>query len=308
MGFNPDRPGVTGVAGIRGSFMAETSNSSSLVQDLIEAGIHFGQRASGWNPKMGAYIYGKRNGIHIIDIKETVKGLLLAKKFVNKTVAGGKDVCFVGTKRQARTILEQYVPDVGMHYVTERWLGGTLTNFRTIRARLKRLEELEAIEAEDNFQSYSKKMESQLRREMRKIKRNLDGIRKMDKLPGALVIIDVSHEMTAINEARKLGIPTVCLIDTDADPAYADIPIPGNDDSMRSIDVVVRELCKSIADGKTQRSESAKGEGESDDAGQDQAPRQRKQGSRRSVRGEASASASDDAPRPATESVATPAE
>lgn len=288
--------------------MAETSNSSSLVQDLIEAGIHFGQRASGWNPKMGAYIYGKRNGIHIIDIKETVKGLLLAKKFVNKTVAGGKDVCFVGTKRQARTILEQYVPDVGMHYVTERWLGGTLTNFRTIRARLKRLEELEAIEAEDNFQSYSKKMESQLRREMRKIKRNLDGIRKMDKLPGALVIIDVSHEMTAINEARKLGIPTVCLIDTDADPAYADIPIPGNDDSMRSIDVVVRELCKSIADGKTQRSESAKGEGESDDAGQDQAPRQRKQGSRRSVRGEASASASDDAPRPATESVATPAE
>lgn len=288
--------------------MAETSNSSSLVQDLIEAGIHFGQRASGWNPKMGAYIYGKRNGIHIIDIKETVKGLLLAKKFVNKTVAGGKDVCFVGTKRQARTILEQYVPDVGMHYVTERWLGGTLTNFRTIRARLKRLEELEAIEAEDNFQSYSKKMESQLRREMRKIKRNLDGIRKMDKLPGALVIIDVSHEMTAINEARKLGIPTVCLIDTDADPAYADIPIPGNDDSMRSIDVVVRELCKSIADGKTQRSETAKGEGESDDAGQDQAPRQRKQGSRRSVRGEASASASDDAPRPATESVATPAE
>lgn len=308
MGFTPDRPGVTGVAGIRGSFMAETSNSSSLVQDLIEAGIHFGQRASGWNPKMGAYIYGKRNGIHIIDIKETVKGLLLAKKFVNKTVAGGKDVCFVGTKRQARTILEQYVPDVGMHYVTERWLGGTLTNFRTIRARLKRLEELEAIEAEDNFQSYSKKMESQLRREMRKIKRNLDGIRKMDKLPGALVIIDVSHEMTAINEARKLGIPTVCLIDTDADPAYADIPIPGNDDSMRSIDVVVRELCKSIADGKTQRSESAKGEGESDDAGQDQSPRQRKQGSRRSVRGEASASASDDAPRPATESVATPAE
>ena len=288
--------------------MAETSNSSSLVQDLIEAGIHFGQRASGWNPKMGAYIYGKRNGIHIIDIKETVKGLLLAKKFVNKTVAGGKDVCFVGTKRQARTILEQYVPDVGMHYVTERWLGGTLTNFRTIRARLKRLEELEAIEAEDNFQSYSKKMESQLRREMRKIKRNLDGIRKMDKLPGALVIIDVSHEMTAINEARNLGIPTVCLIDTDADPAYADIPIPGNDDSMRSIDVVVRELCKSIADGKTQRSETAKGEGESDDAGQDQAPRQRKQGSRRSVRGEASASASDDAPRPATESVATPAE
>lgn len=275
------------------------STGNSLVQDLIEAGIHFGQRASGWNPKMRPYIYGKRNGIHIIDIKETVKGLLLAKKFISKTVAGGKDVCFVGTKRQARTILEQYVPDVGMHYVTERWLGGTLTNFRTIRGRLKRLEELEAIEQQDNFQSYSKKMESQLRREMRKIKRNLEGIRRMEKLPGALVIIDVTNELTAINEARKLGIPTVCLIDTDADPAYADIPIPGNDDSMRSIDVVVREICKSIAEGKQNRSETATAGREADAApGGDQAPRQRKQGSRRSMaRGEASASATGEAPR-----------
>ncbi|MCA9272160.1 MAG: 30S ribosomal protein S2 [Phycisphaerales bacterium] len=284
------------------------NTGNSLVQDLIEAGIHFGQRASGWNPKMGPYIYGKRNGIHIIDIKETVKGLLLAKKFINKTVAGGKDVCFVGTKRQARTILEQYVPDVGMHYVTERWLGGTLTNFRTIRARLKRLEELEAIEADDNFQSYSKKMESQLRREMRKIKRNLDGIRRMEKLPGALVIIDVTNEMTAINEARKLGIPTVCLIDTDADPAYADIPIPGNDDSMRSIDVVVREICKSIAEGKQNRTETATAGRDADGGQGEQAPRQRKGSSRRSMaRGEASASANDDAPRNA-DAVTTPAE
>lgn len=285
--------------------MAE-STGNSLVQDLIEAGIHFGQRASSWNPKMGPYIYGKRNGIHIIDIKETVKGLLLAKKFVSKTVAGGKDVCFVGTKRQARTILEQYVPDVGMHYVTERWLGGTLTNFRTIRARLKRLEELEAIALHDNFQSYSKKMESQLRREMHKIKRNLDGIRKMEKLPGALVIIDVTNEMTAINEARKLGIPTVCLIDTDADPAYADIPIPGNDDSMRSIDVVVREICKSIAEGKQLRSETATAGRDSEASQGDQ--RQRKPSTRRTMaRGEASASASDENPRNA-DAVAAPIE
>ena len=213
----------------------------------------------------------------------------------------------MGTKRQARTILEQYVPDVGMHYVTERWLGGTLTNFRTIRARLKRLEELEAIAAEDNFQSYSKKMESQLRREMRKIKRNLDGIRRMEKLPGALVIIDVANEMTAINEARKLGIPTVCLIDTDADPIYADIPIPGNDDSMRSIDVVVREICKAIADGKQNRTESTSA-GRDSEAGQgEQGQRQRKGSSRRSMaRGEASASASDDAPRNA-DTVTAPA-
>jgi small subunit ribosomal protein S2 len=227
--------------------------ANTLVQDLIEAGIHFGQRASGWNPKMGPYIYGKRNGIHIIDIKETVKGLLLAKKFIAKSVASGKDIVFVGTKRQAKSVLEQRVGDAKMHYVTERWLGGTLTNFRTIRLRLKRLEELEAIQNSDNFASYSKKMESQLKRELAKIKRNLDGIRKMEKLPGALVVIDVKHEITALKEARKLGIPTIALVDTDGDPELVDLPIPGNDDSMKSIDVVMRELCLAIADGRSAR-------------------------------------------------------
>jgi small subunit ribosomal protein S2 len=227
--------------------------ANTLVQDLIEAGIHFGQRASGWNPKMARYIYGKRNGIHIIDIKETVKGLLLAKKFIAKMSAEGKDICFVGTKRQAQSVLQERVGAVGMHWVTERWLGGTLTNFRTIRSRLKRLEELETIENGDNFKSYSKKMESQLRREKTKIHRNLAGIRGMDKLPGCLVVIDVRHEITALKEAHKLGIPTVCLIDTDGDPDLADIPIPGNDDSMRAIDVIVRELCLAVAEGKQQR-------------------------------------------------------
>jgi small subunit ribosomal protein S2 len=227
--------------------------ANTLVQDLIESGIHFGQRASGWNPKMGPYIYGKRNGIHIIDIKETIKGLLLAKKYITKSVSEGKDICFVGTKRQAKNVLETRVPDVKMHYVTERWLGGTLTNFRTIRLRLKRLEELEAIEQADNFASYSKKMESQLKREKKKIARNLEGIRHMDKLPGAIVVVDVKSELTALKEARKLGIPTICLIDTDGDPELVDIPIPGNDDSMRSIDVVIRELCLAIAEGRQQR-------------------------------------------------------
>ncbi|MFN0131029.1 MAG: 30S ribosomal protein S2 [Phycisphaerales bacterium] len=237
--------------------------ANTLVQDLIEAGIHFGQRASSWNPRMAGFIYGKRNGIHIIDIKETVKGLLLAKKFITNCVAEGRDVCFVGTKRQAKTVVEQRVSAVGMHYVIERWLGGTLTNFRTIRSRLKRLEELEAIEAADNFASYSKKMESQLRREKAKIKRNLEGIRRMDKLPGAMVAIDVRREATALKEARKLGIPTICLIDTDGDPELADIPIPGNDDGMRSIDVVLRELCLAVAEGKEQRQATATGrEGE----------------------------------------------
>ena len=273
--------------------MADTATENTLVKDLIEAGIHFGQRSSAWNPKMNRYIYDRRNGIHIIDIKETVKGLLLSKRFLAKVVADGKDICFVGTKRQAKDILEERVKDVGMHCVTERWLGGMLTNFRTIRTRLKRLEELEAIEQEDNFASYSKKMESQLRREMSKISRNLDGVRAMDKLPGALMIIDVKREMTAIREARKLGIPTIALIDTDGDPDVVDIPIPGNDDSMRSIDVVVRELCKSIAEGKQGRSlsEAANKDGEGEAAA---APR------RRSKRAQYAA----DAPTPAPEAEA----
>lgn len=272
--------------------MAEGQSDNTLVKDLIEAGIHFGQRSSAWNPKMNRYIYDRRNGIHIIDIKETVKGLLLAKRFLSKVVADGKDVCFVGTKRQAKDILVERVKDVGMHCVTERWLGGMLTNFRTIRTRLKRLEELEAIEQDDNFASYSKKMESQLRREMTKIRRNLDGVRAMDKLPGALVIIDVKREMTAIREARKLGIPTIALIDTDGDPDVVDIPIPGNDDSMRSIDVIIRELCKSVAEGKQGRSLS-EAASPSSEGGEDQ-PR------RRSRRAQYSA----DAPAPQSDEAA----
>jgi small subunit ribosomal protein S2 len=243
-------------------------SSTSLVQDLVEAGIHFGQRSSGWNPKMQPYIYGKRNGIHIIDIKETVKGLLLAKKYIAKTVAEGKDVVFVGTKRQARSVIEQRVGDIKQHYVIERWLGGTLTNFRTIRSRLKRLEELEAIERTDNFASYSKKMESQIRREKDKMFRNLSGIRSMDKLPGAVIVVDVTREVNALREARKLGIPTICLIDTDGDPDLVDLPIPGNDDSMRAIDVVIRELCLAVSDGMNARSAAKEGPGSGGDNGQ----------------------------------------
>jgi len=205
---------------------------------------------------MAPYIFGKRNRIHIIDVKETVKGLLLARKFLTQVVASGKDVLFVGTKRQARGCIEKYVRETGMHFVTERWLGGTLTNFRTIRERLKRLEELEQLEQSGEIASYSKKMESQLRREKTKILRNLDGIRNMTQLPGAMVVIDVNHEINAVKEARKLGIPTVCLIDTDSDPSYADIPIPGNDDAMQAIEVVVRSLCAAVQEGKTARAQA----------------------------------------------------
>ncbi len=279
---------------------------ASLVKDLVEAGIHFGHRSTNWNPKMAPYIFGKRNKIHIIDVKETIKGLLLARKFVTKTVAGGKDVLFVGTKRQARGIIEKYVTETGMHYVTERWLGGTLTNFRTIRERLKRLEELERIEESGEIDNYSKKMESQLRREKAKILRNLEGIRNMNKLPGCMVIVDVNNELNAVKEARKLGIPTVCLIDTDSDPDFADIPIPGNDDAMRAIEVVVSSLCAAVQEGKTSR--TALNEGKDGDA---PAEAPRKRSSRSQYRaddpapGAPEAPAGDAAPEPAA---AAPAE
>ena len=278
--------------------------SNTLVQDLIESGIHFGQRASNWNPKMQPYIYAKRQGIHIIDIKETVKGLLLAKRLLGRVVADGKDVCFVGTKRQAKSVIEERVSDIKMHWVVERWLGGTLTNFRTIRSRLKRLEELEAIEQHDNFASYSKKMESQLRRELRKIKRNLDGVRAMDKLPGALVIIDVRHETTALREARKLGIPTIALIDTDGNPDMVDLPIPGNDDSMRSIDVILRELCMAITEGKQQRQT----EGGKDDAESVAGEEPRRRSRRAQFRAEDSTEGRGEGGEPSNEAVATNAE
>jgi len=226
---------------------------ASLVTDLIEAGIHFGQRRSNWNPRMRPYIHSVRNQVHIIDIKETVKGLLLAKRFIARIVSEGRDVCFVGTKRQAKGAIEQYCGDAKMPYVTERWLGGTLTNFRTIRDRLKRLEELERLTETGEIVNYSKKMESQLGRERKKIFRNLNGIRTMTKLPGAMVVIDTTREHNALREARNLGIPTICLIDTDGDPDLADIPIPGNDDSMRAIDLIIRELCAAVQEGKGQR-------------------------------------------------------
>jgi len=223
---------------------------SELVKELIDAGIHFGHRVGRWNPKMQPYIFGKRNLIHIIDVRETVKGIILAKKFLQQTVAENKDVLFVGTKRQARKAVQEHAAAVGMHWVTDRWLGGTLTNFREIRKRVGRLEELEELESQGLLDTYSKKEGAALRREMRKIRRNLEGIRRMERLPGVLVVIDQKREINAVREAKKLGIPVVCLLDTDSDPDLVDIPIPGNDDAMRAIDLVVKELCEAISAGK----------------------------------------------------------
>ncbi len=227
--------------------------ASELVRQLVDSGIHYGHRVSRWNPKMAPYIFGKRNTIHILDIRETVKGLLRAKKFIAQLVAKGEDVLFVGTKRQARLQVETQSKRVGMPFVTERWLGGTLTNFRTIRSRLARLEELEKAEVDGTALQYSKKMISMRKRELDKIKCNLDGIRTMTRLPGALIVIDVHREHNAVREARKLSIPTVCLIDTDSDPDFADIPIPGNDDAIRAIDTILVHLADAVEEGKKGR-------------------------------------------------------
>ena len=225
---------------------------------------------------MKPYIWGQRNRIHIIDIRETVRGLLLAKKFITKTVASGRDVVFVGTKRQAKGSVEHYATEVGMPWVTERWLGGTLTNFRTIRERLKRLVELEKLVESGEIDTYSKKMTSQLMREKRKITRNLQGIRNMNKLPGAVVVIDTNRESNALREARTLRIPTAALIDTDGNPGDCDIPVPGNDDSMRSIEVIMREFTAAVRDGLTARTAAAEGADDAGDASGDEKPRKKR--------------------------------
>ena len=189
---------------------------------------------------MRPYIYARRNLIHIIDVRETIRGLLRAKKYLADVASHGSLVLFVGTKRQARETIQKAAERCGMPYVADRWLGGTLTNFRTIRDRLERLEELEKIIAGEEIHTYSKKMQSTLNREHRKMYHNLHGIRTMNRLPECLVVIDPKKEKNAVKEARKLGITTVALIDTDCDPDQVDLPIPGNDDSMRSIELVVQ--------------------------------------------------------------------
>src|SRR5438477_2543504 len=243
---------------------------AELVKALVDAGVHFGHRVSRWNPKMEPYIHGKRNMIHLIDARQTLKGLLLARRLIAQNVAQGKDVLFVGTKRQARTAVEEEAKRCGMHYVSERWLGGTLTNFRTIRARLNRLEELEKLWETGQIETYSKKMKATLQREMDKIKANLEGIRRMERMPGVMFIIDTRREHIAVKEARKLGVKTIALIDTDSDPDMIDLPIPGNDDAMRAIEVIVHELADAVIEGKAGRVE-----GKTEEQAPQQQPRRR---------------------------------
>ncbi len=226
--------------------------ANPVVQEMIEAGVHFGHRTSLWNPKMGPYIFGKKNRIYILDIRETLRGLLRAKKYLSQVAAGGSLILFVGTKRQAGEAVEEQSLRCGMPFVSERWLGGTLTNFRTIRSRLTRLEELEALRTSDKINDYSKKMQSSLNREYRKMYRNLNGLRTMNRLPECLFIVDPGKERNAVREAKRLGITTVALIDTDSDPSDIDLPIPGNDDGIRSVELILRHLADAVIAGKGQ--------------------------------------------------------
>ena len=225
--------------------------TKELARELINAGVHFGHSVSRWNPKMAPFIFAKRGNIHIIDVKKTLKGLLIARKLLAEVVSSGKDVVFVGTKRQAQKAVEAVANKCGMHYVSERWLGGMLTNFRTIRSRLQRLQQLEAMQEDGILESESKKQASRLKREMRKIKSNLDGIREMSRLPGAVVVIDAKKEYLALREAKKLDIATIGVLDTDSDPDTVDVAIPANDDSIRAIDLILNELADAVAIGKT---------------------------------------------------------
>ncbi len=249
------------------------------IERLVEAGVHFGHRTRRWNPKMKPYIYGKRNLIHIIDLVSTVRGLARARDFLRNLASAGHDVVLVGTKRQIRGVVASEAKRAGVPFVSERWLGGTLTNFETVRSRLKRLHELEELESSGKLQEMPKKAQSFTQRELRRIRRNLDGIREMDKQPGALLVVDSRKEYIAVNEANRLGIPIVAILDTDSDPSKVDFAIPGNDDAMRSVEVLLKPLVDAIIDGKSRSRQQAMEAAKSESAGaskgggsQDKAP------------------------------------
>ena len=219
------------------------------VKELLEAGVHYGHRTSRWNPKMEPYIFGKRKGIHIIDLRQTLRGLIRARRFLSQLVAQGESVLVVGTKRQAATVVREGAAEREIPYVADRWLGGMLTNFKTVRRSLGRLEELENLEETGEINSFSKKMISTLQREKRKILRNLQGVRSLHRIPAALVVVDPRRDRIAVREAVKLRIPIVGLLDTDCDPELIDICIPCNDDSIRSIEVCLTCILDAVDAG-----------------------------------------------------------
>ena len=249
-----------------------TSAATGLtLKDLFDAGLHFGHQTKRWNPKMKPYIFDKRNGIHIIDLTQTVTLIDEAAEFVRKTILDGKKILFVATKKQAQEIVKQAAEECGQYYVTERWLGGTLTNSQTIRGSVKRMCQLQAVAKANGGQlSVHKQEASMLRRELSKLEKNLTGIKDMADRPGAVFVIDVCRELNAVKEAARLGIPLVAITDTNANPDPIDYVIPGNDDSVRGIELIVEGIAKVIkaandeysrvaAERKAKRDAEAKG-------------------------------------------------
>ncbi len=232
------------------------------VQNLIDAGVHFGCRASRWNPKMAPFIHGRRNRIHIIDLRQTMRGLIRAQNLLFRLASEGQSILWVGTKRQVKGVILDAGERTGMPVVTERWIGGTLTNFSVIRSRLRRLEELESIdEAKADELKLTKKELSSMAREQRKITRNLGGIREMGSVPAAMVVVDPSREGNAIREAKKMGLIVIGMLDTDCDPSDVDIVIPGNDDALKSVRLIVEHLASSVEEGAHQHTDQLRAAG-----------------------------------------------
>lgn len=226
------------------------------LSELLEAGVHFGHQSRRWNPKMFPYIYAERNGIHIIDLVQSSKLLSEACHFARKASQEGKKFLFVGTKRQAAGVICQEAEKCGAHYVNQRWLGGTLTNWFTIKTRVEHLKDLEQKEENGYLDQLPKKEAASLRKELEKLRKNLNGIKHMKQLPDLVIIVDQKRESTAVQECIKLNIPVISLLDTNCDPDLADIPIPANDDAIRSIKLIIGKLSDSILEGNNTKPKS----------------------------------------------------
>ncbi len=220
------------------------------MRQMLEAGVHFGHQSRYWNPKMAPYIFGERNKIHIVNLEKTLPLFIEATNFLGKLAANKGTILFVGTKRAAQEAIKEQAERVGMPYVNHRWLGGMLTNFKTVKQSVKRLKELESMAADGSFDRLTKKEGLMLKRELAKLERSLGGIKDMNGLPDALFVIDVGHEKIAIAEARKLGIPVVGIVDTNTNPDGIDYVIPGNDDAIRAIQLYTRGVADAIVDAR----------------------------------------------------------
>ena len=239
--INPVFRGMVRFAAVQRALNKRKTVISIGVKELLEAGVHFGHQTKRWNPKMKPFIFDARNGIHIIDLSKTLNQVEAACNFLSRTVSQGNRVLFVGTKKQAQQAIKQTAKDSGQFYVTERWLGGTMTNFNTIKRSIARLKEIEKMDSDGSINNYVKQEQAVLRREAARLCKYFDGIRAMDKYPGALFVVDIKREHNAIAEARKLKVPIVAIVDTNCDPDLVDYPIAGNDDAIRSVRMILSD-------------------------------------------------------------------